>query len=68
MDPTAGKLGFVVSAVLPFFDADVLHLADALERAVYGKPMAKEIGEKGSNFTGGKQSAESMSDSDQGSL
>jgi methyl acetate hydrolase len=53
MDPTAGKLGFVVSAVLPFFDRDVLYLADALERAVYGKPQAKEIGEKGSNFEGG---------------
>ena len=53
MDQAAGKLGFVVSAILPFFDRDVLYLADALERAVYGKPMAKEIGEKGSNFEGG---------------
>ena len=53
MDPAAGKLGFVVSAILPFFDRDVLHLADALERAVYNKPMAKEIGEAGSNFGGG---------------
>ena len=53
MDPTAGKLGFVVSAILPFFDRDVLYLADALERAVYDKPQAKQIGEKGSNFDGG---------------
>jgi methyl acetate hydrolase len=54
VDPSAGKLGFVMSAILPFFDRDVLHLFDALERAVYGKPMAKEVGEKGSNFEGGK--------------
>ena len=53
MDQAAGKLGFVVSAILPFFDRDVLYLADALERAVYEKPQAKEIGEKGSNFEGG---------------
>ena len=53
MDQAAGKLGFVVSAILPFFDRDVLYLADALERAVYDKPQAKEIGEKGSNFEGG---------------
>lgn len=53
VDPTEGKLGFVVSAILPFFDRDVLVLADALERAVYGKPMPKEIGERGSNFEGG---------------
>ena len=59
IDPKAGKLGFVVSAVLPFFDEDVLHLADALERAVYGKPMAKEIGEPGSNFEGGVNKVES---------
>ncbi|KAK3697479.1 hypothetical protein LTR37_017425 [Vermiconidia calcicola] len=59
MDPSAGKLGFVVSAVLPFFDKDVLHLADALERAVYGKPMAKEAGESGSNFEGGDSKVDS---------
>lgn len=53
VDPVAGKLGFIVSAVLPFFDKDVLHLFDALERAVYGKPMAKTVGETGSNFEGG---------------
>lgn len=50
MDPAEGKLGCVFSAVMPFFDKDVLHLFDALERAVYGKPQAKEAGEKGSNF------------------
>lgn len=54
VDPQGGKLGYVVSAILPFFDKDVLHLADALERAVYGKEQAKEIGEKGSNFEGGE--------------
>ena len=53
MDPEAGKLGFVVSAILPFFDRDVLVLADALERAVYGNKMPGEIGEPGSNFEGG---------------
>ena len=53
MDQAAGKLGFVVSAILPFFDRDILHLADALERAVYNKPQAKDIGEAGSNFEGG---------------
>lgn len=53
IDPIAGKLGFVVCAVMPFFDKQVLHLADALERAVYNKPMAKEVGEAGSNFEGG---------------
>lgn len=58
VDPTAGKLGFVVSAILPFFDKDVLHLADALERAVYGKKAASEIGEKGSNFEGGENKNE----------
>lgn len=53
VDPSAGKLGVVTSAVLPFFDKDVLHLFDALERAVYGKPMADAVGAKGSNFEGG---------------
>lgn len=53
IDPTAKVTGFVLSEVLPFFDKDVLYLADALERAVYGKPQAKGIGEKGSNFSGG---------------
>ena len=54
IDPEAGKLGFIGTAVLPFFDKDVLYLADALERAVYGKPMAESIGEAGSNFEGGE--------------
>jgi methyl acetate hydrolase len=36
VDPAGGKLGFVTTAVLPFFDKDVLQLADALERTVYG--------------------------------
>jgi hypothetical protein len=34
-------------------DRDVLHLFDALERAVYDKPAANKIGESGSNFEGG---------------
>ena len=63
VDPTAGKLGYVVSAILPFFDKDVLHLADALERAVYDRPAAKEIGEKGSNFSGGIAETDSGYDS-----
>ena len=50
IDPTAGKLGLVASSYFPFFDKSALHLTDALERAVYGKPMASEMGEKGSNF------------------
>jgi methyl acetate hydrolase len=54
VDPAAGKLGFVVSAILPFFDKDVLHLFDSLERAVYGKPLAKQVAEAGSNFSGGE--------------
>lgn len=58
MDPKAGKLGYVVSAILPYFDKDVLHLFDAMERAVYGKEEAKEIGEKGSNFSGGENGVE----------
>ena len=53
VDPAEGKLGFIMSAILPFFDKDVLHLFDAMERATYGKPMAKDVGEAGSNFSGG---------------
>ena len=45
MDPTAGRLAVVVTCVLPFMDRDVLHLFDALERAVYDKPAADKIGE-----------------------
>ncbi|KAK3056716.1 hypothetical protein LTR09_002509 [Extremus antarcticus] len=58
VDQEEGKLGFVVSSYLPFFERDALHLADALERAVYGKEMATEIGEKGSNFSGGDYKVE----------
>ncbi|WPH01290.1 Hypothetical protein R9X50_00412800 [Acrodontium crateriforme] len=53
IDPAAGKLGLIVNAVIPWMDKDLLHLADALERAVYDKPAAKEVGEPGSNFSGG---------------
>lgn len=52
-DPKNKVVGMVIAAILPFFDRDVLHLADALERAVYQKPQAKDIGELGSNFSGG---------------
>ena len=50
IDPAAGKLGLLMSAVLPFFDKDVCYLFDELERAVYGKDAASEPGGKGSNF------------------
>ena len=36
LDPKDGKLGLVMSGVLPFLDREILHLFDALERAVYG--------------------------------
>ncbi|KAK3616240.1 hypothetical protein LTR56_026081 [Elasticomyces elasticus] len=49
VDPAAGKLGMVASSYFPFFDRSALRLADALERAVYGKPMADEH-DTGSNF------------------
>lgn len=50
IDPKAGKLGLLMSAVLPFMDVEVKHLFDELERAVYGKDAAAEAGEDGSNF------------------
>jgi methyl acetate hydrolase len=36
IDPAAGKLGVIMSSLLPFLDENILSLADALERAVYG--------------------------------
>jgi len=50
IDPKAGKLGLIMSAILPFMDKEVLHLFDELERAVYGHESAKEIGEVGGNW------------------
>ncbi len=50
LDPKAGKLGLVMSGILPFMDKEVLHLFDELERAVYGHESAKEIGEVGGNW------------------
>ena len=50
MDPKAGKLGLVVSSILPFMDRDVLCLFDELERAVYGHESDKESREMGGNF------------------
>ena len=55
IDPRGGLLGLLTSAVMPFLDRDILHLADAMERAAYGRPMAREVGEAGSNFAGGKR-------------
>ena len=43
----------LMSESLPWFDRDILHLFDAMERAAYGKPAAKEVGEPGSNFSNG---------------
>lgn len=50
IDPKEGKLGLVMSQVLPFMDPPVLYLFDELERAVYGHESSKEVGEVGSNF------------------
>jgi methyl acetate hydrolase len=50
MDPKEGKLGLVMTEILPFMDPPVLHLFDELERAVYGHESSKEIGEVGGNF------------------
>jgi len=50
IDPKAGRLGMVVSQVMPFMDREILHLFDQLERAVYGHKPATEPGEEGSNF------------------
>lgn len=50
IDPVEGKLGLVMSQVLPFMDPPILNLFDALERAVYGYEGSKEVGEVGSNF------------------
>jgi len=50
IDPKEGKVGLIMSAILPFMDAHVLSCFDELERAVYGSDAAKESGEAGSNF------------------
>lgn len=50
IDPKEGKLGLVMSAILPFMDAQILHLFDELERAVYGHEASNEIGEVGGNY------------------
>lgn len=51
IDPKEGKLGLIVSGILPFMDAEVLHLFDELERSVYGHKSSKEIGEVGGNYS-----------------
>lgn len=50
IDPEAGKLGLVMSQVLPFMDPPILGLFDELERTVYGFESAKKNGEVGSNW------------------
>lgn len=50
IDPKKGKLGHLVSQVLPFMEPSLLRLFDELERAVYGHDSSKEISEIGSNF------------------
>lgn len=51
LDPKGGKLGLVMSEILPFMDKEVLRLFDELERAVYGHDSASEAGAKGGNFS-----------------
>ena len=50
VDPKAGRLGLIMSGILPFMDKEVLHLFDELERAVYGHESAAESDENGANF------------------
>jgi len=50
LDPKAGKLGLFITEIVPFMDAQALHLFDELERAVYGYESSKEIGEVGGNY------------------
>lgn len=53
LDPKKGKLGFVMSAILPFMDKEVLYLFEELERAVYGHESASGadgIGEISASF------------------
>lgn len=44
LDPKAGKLGLVMSGILPFMDKEILQLFDELERAVYGHESASDAG------------------------
>lgn len=55
IDPVAGKLGLVMSTILPFFDEVVLQLADEVERAAYSHDAAAKGGDENSNYhiTGG---------------
>jgi len=50
IDPKEGKLGLIMTGILPFMDREVLQLFDELERAVYGHESSKEIGEAGGNY------------------
>ena len=42
VDPKAGKLGMIITSVLPFFDEKSLELFDALEKAAYGNEVGKQ--------------------------
>ncbi|RFU31819.1 hypothetical protein B7463_g4525, partial [Scytalidium lignicola] len=42
IDPVDGKLGMIMSGILPFLDPEVLTLFDELERVAYGHDSAKE--------------------------
>ena len=50
VDPEAGRLGLIMSGIVPFMDKEVLCLFDEFERAVYGHDSAAESGGKGGNF------------------
>lgn len=47
IDREEGKLGIVLSAILPFFDEGVLRCFDALERWVYGHGVEAKEGQEG---------------------
>jgi methyl acetate hydrolase len=51
LDPNRGKLGLVMSGILPFMDKEILCLFDQMERAVYGHEPASASGEKGANYS-----------------
>jgi methyl acetate hydrolase len=51
VDPKDGKLGLIMSGILPFMDKEILQLFDEMERAVYGHESVEESGGKGGNFS-----------------
>lgn len=44
LDPKEGKLGLIMSGILPFMDPEILSLFDTLERSLYGHGNGKEGG------------------------